>query len=116
MSETKARALIKQMGGVELPRPLGIPDNFLVSISKEGGGLIYSHPTIPNLTIRVMPAKPFSEHLSQQRHYCIIKKEDNYYNKFGKYEQGGSKYTKNADEVHIDLSELNMEIFQDVLK
>ena len=116
MSETKARALIKQMGGVELPRPLGIPDNFLVSISKEGGGLIYSHPTIPQLNIRVMPAKPFSSNLSQQRPYCVIQRGDKFYDKFGNFEQKAGQYIKKTDAVHIDLSELNMEVFKNVLK
>ena len=83
MSEFQCRNLIHKTGIPTFPRPINIPENFRVRISNKGAGLIYVHPNHTHTSIRVMPGKPHSPFLYQQKPYVIYKKNGKTLDKFG---------------------------------
>jgi hypothetical protein len=57
------------MGG--LPKPQGIPDDWLIKPSRKGGGTEYINPHNPNDRVRVMPGSPTNLNPNQQRPYVL---------------------------------------------
>jgi hypothetical protein len=53
----------------DLPKPEGIPDNWIEKPSQKGGGKEYINPENPNDRVRVMPGDPSSPNESQRRPY-----------------------------------------------
>ena len=100
MTESQARELIHQAGVRTFPRPRGIPDNFRVQITEKGAGLIFVHPTHTHTSIRIMPGKPHSPLIYQQKPYVIHLKDGKALDKFG------NKLTKKEiPEGHIPYEE-----------
>jgi hypothetical protein len=58
----------------DLPKPEGIPDNWIERPSDKRGGKEYVNPDNPNDRVRVMPADPSSPYRSQRRLYVIDQK------------------------------------------
>lgn len=58
-------------GGGRLERPLGIPRDWQVMMSKKGGGVIYINPNNPGDQVRVMPGDPSSPYPHRQRPYVV---------------------------------------------
>ena len=54
-----------------LPKPEGIPDNWIERPTRTLGGMEYINPNNPNDRVRVMPGNPASRYPSQQRAYVI---------------------------------------------
>ena len=102
LSESQVRELIHQTGMPTFPRPQGIPDNFRVKISDRGAGIEYVHPTNVHIRIRVMPGKPHSSNLAQQRPYVIFSKHGKVFDKIGNIVDPSSP------EAHIPLDEFNL--------
>ena len=71
LPEARVRELIHQTGIKTFPKPRGVPENFNVAISKNGAGMIYVHPEIKQINVRVMPGKPYSPFPNQRKPYVI---------------------------------------------
>ena len=99
MPETRVRELIHQTGIKTFSRPKGIPENFKIRLSDRGAGMEYVHPKNNHLRIRVMPGKPHSPFLYQQKPYVVQMKEGKALDKFG------NKVAKNSPKAHIPLDE-----------
>ena len=54
-----------------LPKPDGIPDNWIVKPTRKRGGAVYLNPDNPNDRIRVMPGDPNALHPTQRVPYVI---------------------------------------------
>lgn len=104
MPETEIRALIHQSGILTFPRPVGIPENYLVKITKKGAGMEYIHPTKEKTSIRVMPGKVHSTNHCQQKPYVIQIKNGKTLDKFG------NVVSPDSPEAHIPFHEF---IYQD---
>jgi hypothetical protein len=55
----------------QLPKPAGIPDNWVEKPTRIEGGMEYINPSNPNDRVRVMPGDPGSRYVSQRRPYVI---------------------------------------------
>ena len=99
MPEFKVRELIHETGIPTFPRPMGIPEDFLVMISDKGAGMEYVHPTNSQLRVRVMPGKPHSPNPSQQNPYVIQQTDRGALDITGKY------VVRKAPEAHIPIEE-----------
>jgi hypothetical protein len=55
----------------DLPKPQGIPDNWIEKPTIAPGGPEYINPDNPNERVRVMPGNPNSGHPNQGRPYVI---------------------------------------------
>jgi hypothetical protein len=99
MPEREARNLIHQNGISTFPKPVGIPDNYLVGITEKGAGMIYMHPKHGHTNIRVMPGKPHSPLPHQQTPYVKQMKNGKFLDKFG------NVVHKDAPEAHIPVKE-----------
>ena len=99
MTELECKELIHQTGLQTYPRPLGIPDDWRVKLSRKGPGIIYVHPEIDEISVRVMSGKPHSPWEHQQKPYVIYKKNGSFLDKFGNIVIGDSP------EAHIPISE-----------
>jgi hypothetical protein len=55
----------------DLPKPEGIPDNWIEKPTIAAGGKEYINPDNPNDRVRVMPGNPNSEYPNQRRPYVI---------------------------------------------
>lgn len=106
LPESTVRELIHRAGIETFPRPKGIPDNYLVRITEKGAGMEYVHPTNPHFSIRVMPGKPHSPNLCQQKPY-VIQKADR-----GAFDKTGKPVLSDATEAHIPFDEF---IFRECL-
>ncbi len=58
-------------GGGRLERPLGIPRDWQVILSRKGGGVTYVNPNNEHDHIRIMPGDPNSPYPNRQRPYVI---------------------------------------------
>ena len=65
---------IHQMGIKTFPRPEGIPDNFIIKVSKKGAGIKYIDPDNLHTSIRVMPGKSGNPFPSSKRTICNLEK------------------------------------------
>ena len=99
MPESQIRELIQQAGIQTFPRPAGIPENFVVRITKKGGGIEYFDPLNPGASVRVMPGKPHSPNPSQKAPYVVHEKCQKAFNKFGDLIEA------ELSEAHIPLEE-----------
>jgi hypothetical protein len=99
--ESQAKELIQQTGIRAYPRPAGIPDNFIVEISKNGAGIKYVDPSNPHTYVRVMPGKPHSSFPHQRVPY--VNQRIN-----GKsLDKKGGIVPNDSIEAHIPLEEFN---------
>jgi hypothetical protein len=55
----------------QLPKPAGIPDNWIEKPTRIEGGMEYINPSNPNDRVRVMPGDPNSRNVCQRRPYVI---------------------------------------------
>ena len=99
LTEHQARQLIHQAGLETFPRPKGIPENYRVKITDKSGGMKYVHPEIEQTFIRVMPGKPHSPFLHQQKPYVVQMKNGKTLDKFGK------EVPASSPEAHIPMDE-----------
>jgi len=99
MPEFEVRSLIHSVGIETFPRPKGVPDDFLVMITRKSGGMEYVHPTNSHVKVRVMPGKPHSEYVTQQKAYVIETRDGKALDKFG------NKVPSRAPEAHIPIDE-----------
>jgi hypothetical protein len=97
MPEFKVRELIHETGIPTFPRPVGIPEDFLVMISDKGAGMEYVHPTNSHFRVRVMPGKPHSSNPSQQNPY-VVQQTDK-----GTLDITGNYGSSAAPEAHIPI-------------
>ena len=55
----------------DLPKPEGIPDNWIEKPTIAPGGREYINPDNPNDRVRVMPGNPNSDHPNQRQPYVV---------------------------------------------
>ena len=55
----------------DLPKPEGIPDDWIEKPSGKRGGKVYINPDKPNDRVRVMPGDASSPHPTQQKPYVV---------------------------------------------
>lgn len=55
----------------DLPKPEGIPDNWIEKPTIAPGGTEYINPDNPNDRVRVMPGNPDSAYPNQRRPYVV---------------------------------------------
>jgi hypothetical protein len=55
----------------DLPKPEGIPDNWIEKPTRKLGGMEYINPDNPNDRVRVMPGDPSSPNPSQRQPYVV---------------------------------------------
>ncbi len=99
--EHEIRGIIHKTGLPTFPRPKGIPENFRVKLSDNGGGMKYVHPKHTHTSVRVMPGKAHSPWPQQQSPYVVHKKNGDVLDKYGNIVKDGEK----AIEAHIPLEE-----------
>jgi tetratricopeptide (TPR) repeat protein len=99
MLEDQVRVYIHETGIPTFLRPNGIPENYLVKITDKGAGMEYIHPKNTHLSVRVMPGKPHSPFLHQQKPY-VVQMTD------GKaFDKNGNLIDHRTPEAHILLEE-----------
>lgn len=82
-----------------LPRPKGLPDNWVGTASKKGGGTKYAAPDNPHHSVRVMPGNPKSPHPNSRQPYVRHMKD-------GKaLDARGKVVDVNTPEAHISLDQ-----------
>ncbi|MBS0622463.1 MAG: hypothetical protein JSR80_05860 [Verrucomicrobia bacterium] len=99
MPEQQVRELIHKTGLKTFPKPKGIPEQFVVTISDKGAGMKYVHPTNTHTYIRVMPGKPHSPFPYQQKPYVNHRVNGQSLDKYGKVVLNDSL------EAHIPIDE-----------
>jgi len=99
ISESDVRRYIHETGFPTFPKPIGIPENYLVMISEKGAGMMYVHPENIHISIRVMPGKSHSPHLHQQKPYVIQMESGKAIDKYGK------RVPADSPEAHIPLED-----------
>jgi hypothetical protein len=62
---------MRQRSTQGLPRPTGIPDDWIEKPTDTSGGTEYINPDNPKDRVRVMPGNPSSQYPSQQKPYVI---------------------------------------------
>jgi len=86
-----------------LPKPEGIPDDWIAKPSKKNGGVRYFNPKNKHDQVRVMPGNPKSPNPRQQRPYVIDQKNGSIVDKNGR-PIGGAKPDMSPD-AHIPLED-----------
>ncbi len=76
-------------------KPKGIPDNFIKSPSRKGGGDKYSDPSNPHENVRSMPGNPKSPNPAQQGPYVKQMRDGN------AIDANGNAVDPNSPEAHI---------------
>lgn len=84
-------------GAKVLARPRGVPDNWVVTGTKKGGGTQYINPKNPHDRVRVMPGNPNSPNPAQQNPYVKRQIDGKFYDASGNVVPGDSP------EAHIPL-------------
>ena len=97
LRETTVRKIIHQAGFPTFPKPAGIPGNFRVMLSRDGGGMKYVHPLHTHESVRVMPGIPHGPNPCQQKPYVIHMRDGMALDPFG------NKVPKNSPEAHIPI-------------
>jgi hypothetical protein len=59
------------LSSLPLPRPPGIPDNWIEKPTRTPGGIEYINPNNPNDRVRIMPGDPNNRYPSQRHPYVI---------------------------------------------
>ncbi len=95
----RMQEIIQQSGIPTFPRPQGIPENFLVQITKKGVGMKYVHPTNTKTSVRIMPGKPHSSNLHQKKPYVVQVKDGMYLDK------DGNIVNSEAPTAHLPINE-----------
>jgi tetratricopeptide (TPR) repeat protein len=99
MPESQVRELIHTTGIQTFPRPKGIPENYIVSVSDKGVGMKYIDPKNNHSYVRIMPGKPHSSLPHQQKPYANQRIH-------GKsVDKNGSTVPNDAPEAHIPLED-----------
>jgi hypothetical protein len=99
MPEERIRMYIHETGFRTFPRPMGIPENYVVRITEKGAGMEYVHPTNTHLSVRVMPGKQHSPYPHQQKPYVVQKKDGKAFDKHGHL------VPHESPEAHIPIDE-----------
>lgn len=99
MPETKIREVIHSTGIPTFPKPKGIPKEYRVKLSKKPGGMKYVHPQDEGTYVRVMPGKPHSKNLKQQKPYVNHRINGQSVDIHGKI------VPNNSEKAHISLEE-----------
>jgi hypothetical protein len=99
LPEQKIRELIHQTGIQTFDRPVGLPENFNVKLSKKGAGMEYVDPQNRQISVRVMPGVPHSPNPAQQKPYVVHLVEQMAMDKHG------NLISPKAPEAHIPLDE-----------
>lgn len=99
LPENIIRNHICDTGIQTLPKPQGIPSNYIARITEKGAGMKYVHPNNPHISIRVMPGKPHSPYPYQQKPYVVQMKNGKAIDKYG------NPVNKRLPEAHIPLEE-----------
>jgi hypothetical protein len=86
-------------GGGRLERPLGIPRDWRVILSRKSGGVTYVNPNNINDRIRVMPGDPSSPYPNSQRSYVVDQNWGAYVNRDGRPVRGADP--KRHPDAHI---------------
>lgn len=82
-----------------VPKPAGIPDNWIEKPSAKGGGTEWINPTNPNDRVRVMPGNPSSDYKEQQGPYVKDQNNGAFVDKNG--QPIGGPRPGNTPESHI---------------
>jgi|GEM_PF-2213622 tetratricopeptide (TPR) repeat protein len=99
LNEHQIRKILNHAGIQTFARPKGIPQSYKVSISKKHGGMVYTHPTNPHISIRVSPGNPNSINSAQRTPYIVHKTPK------GPLDKKGKIHKKDDIEVHIPIEE-----------
>lgn len=99
MPESRVRELIHTTGLPTLPKPKGIPENYLVMISDKGAGMKYVHPQDAGTYVRIMPGKPHSSFPYQQKPYVNQRVHGKSVDKHG------NLVLNDAPDAHIHIEE-----------
>ncbi|MBS0224337.1 MAG: hypothetical protein JSR91_26755, partial [Proteobacteria bacterium] len=86
-----------------LPKPKGIPDDWIAKPSDKKGGMQYVNPKNNQDRVRVMPAEPDSPHETQQRPYVVDQTRGSFVDKNGKPIRG--EQPGKSPEAHIPYEE-----------
>ncbi|MBI2742623.1 MAG: tetratricopeptide repeat protein [Chlamydiales bacterium] len=98
-SENEIRALIHKTGISTFPKPVGIPENYVATVSNKGAGMKYVHPKNAHTYVRVMPGKPHSPFPYQQNPYVNQRVNGKSLDKHG------NVVLNDSPEAHIPISE-----------
>jgi len=80
-----------------------VPEDWVPSLSKKGGGIIYKDPNNPHNSMRVMPGNPSSPNPAQQNPYVIYKSNG------VSFDVNGSPLPNSQNQnTHIPLSLFNL--------
>ena len=85
----------------KIPKPKGIPDDYVIKPSKKGGGTQYVNPNNPHDRVRAMPGNPKSPNPSQQTPYVKRQVDGKFLDKDGNVVPGDSP------EAHIPFDQFN---------
>ncbi|MEW5251793.1 RHS repeat-associated core domain-containing protein [Microbulbifer sp. 2201CG32-9] len=85
--------------GASLPRPRGVPSNWVVRQSRHGGGKRFVDPNNPHNSVRVQPGDPSSPYPNSQNPYVRLNLNGQYRDIYGN--PGPSR----SPDTHIPLSE-----------
>ena len=99
-TETTARNILHEAGFETFPKPKNLPNSFRVQLSDKGGGMKYVHPDHSYESVRVMPGKPHSQNVYQQKPYITHHTKDGL-----AYDKYGNKVSQDSIEAHIPLKE-----------
>lgn len=100
LSEFQVRKILHQAGFKTFPRPKGIPQNWTVKISRNGGGMRYVSSANEQFEVRIMPGNPDAKWPSQKQPYVVHKTDCGWLSKEGIIYQSNQ-----SPEIHIPLKE-----------
>ncbi|QVL57521.1 MAG: hypothetical protein KFB93_00135 [Simkaniaceae bacterium] len=110
LNEVQIRQVLNRTGFNPPPRPMGIPDNFVVKVSDNGGGIKYrlevpkrGGKMYPKVEIRVMKGNPNSPNVGQQRSYVVHRVNGKFLDK------NGNIVSRKGTEPHIPFEEYDFE-------
>ena len=99
LSEYQIRKILHGAGYSTYPKPIGIPDNWKVEITKKGGGMKYINPENKHEFIRIQPGNPGSSNSVQKKPYII-------HQKAGKaIDKNGNLVSRESVDAHVPLNE-----------
>ncbi len=111
LHEREIRNILCHQGFNPPPRPAGIPKDWVVSVSNEGGGIKYTLFTnkktgikIPKVEIRVSPGDALSPDPKLRRSFVKHQVKGKYLDKNGKI------VSKGSEDAHISFKDYNFEL------
>jgi tetratricopeptide (TPR) repeat protein len=99
MTEARARELLHEAGIPTFPRPDGLPQDCLITVSDKGAGMKYMDPSNKHTYTRVMPGQPHSSFPYQQKPYVNQRVNGKSLDKHGNI------VPNDAPEAHVPLEE-----------